>query len=129
MMSIFTTLRAFSAAVADVADPTAASAFVSLGPIARYGVIEVCYRDGAVANSPTSVTLGIWRKITDPLGTVSLDRIASVTIDADDIARPLPTVVNAYGAEFYPTIESFAGGSSPTLTMTVQARFVEVVPA
>lgn len=121
---LFSTLRTLSAVEAADSAPTSSSAFVNLGPRSSIGTIEIRYGSGATTGTPTSVTIGIWRKLTGPDGTVYIDRIATKTIANADIAAPSPTVVDGYGSEFYATVDAITGGSSPSVTLTVQARFV-----
>lgn len=112
----WTTLRQLTAASAADSAPTAASAFVTVGA-APGRQVEVCYRTGSTANSPTSVDIGIWR-----LDGAKVDRIYVRTILNAQIAKPLCDVIPVNGTSLYATLEAFTGGSSPTVTLTIAAR-------
>ena len=133
MYQSFDTIRTFSALAAADSAPTSASAWVNLGSRGKNS-IEVRWGSGAVTGSPTSVTFSVWRKFTAPTGgglagtsggTVYIDRVYSKTILLADIAQATPDIVDFYGTEVFVTLASFDGGTTPAVTMTVQARYVE----
>lgn len=111
------TVRTLSGATAD-ATPTTSAAFVELA-ISPAPRVEIRIRSGSLANSPTSVTLGVWR-----LSGGAVDKLGTITIAAADIATPVPQLFEIYDPSVYVTIVSFSGGASPTMTATIEARAV-----
>ena len=116
-VSKWVTVRTLSGATAD-ATPTTASTFVdlNLSPAPR---VEIRVRGCSLANSPTSVTLGVWR-----LSGGAVDKLGTITIASGDIATPVPQLFEIYDPSVYVTVDSFSGGSSPTITATIEARAV-----
>ena len=112
---------------ADSVPPVAGASWVSLGAQARNGTIEVRYGSGVLIGSPTLVQVSIWRKVTSPSGAVLIDRIFTKTIVLADIAQPFPDVIDAYGNTFYATLDAITGGTNPSVTLNIQARFVEAI--
>ena len=112
------TVRTLASNAGSEATPTTSSAFVEVAgqPMPR---VEVRVRGGSVANSPSSVTLAIWRKSGN-----AVDKIGTWTIVAADIATPIPQIFESYDQSIYVTVDSFANGSSPTITATIEARGV-----
>ena len=115
--SAWQTVRSLSGATAD-ATPTTGSAFVAIG-ISPTPRVEVRVRGGSLANSPTSVTLGVWR-----LSGGAVDKLGTITIASGDIATPVPQLFEVYDPSVYVTVDSFSGGASPTMTATIEARAV-----
>lgn len=115
--SAWVTVRTLTGATADTT-PTTSAAFVDVAaqPVPR---VEVRVRSGSLANSPASVTLGIWRKSGG-----AVDKLGTITIASGDIATPVPQLFEIYDPSVYVTVESFSGGASPTLTATIEARAV-----
>ncbi len=123
---VFKDLRQFTAATADSAAPTVDSTWVTLTQFARNGTVEVRYGAGSMTGTPTSANVSLWRKVVDGVtGAVAIDRLLTKTILLADANKSLPDVIDAYGATFFVSLDSFSGGTSPTLTLTVQGRFVE----
>lgn len=114
------TVRTLSGATAD-ATPTTGSAFVSLA-VEAVPRVEIRVRGGSLANSPASVTLGVWR-----LSGGAVDKLGTITIASGDIATPVPQLFEIYDPSVYVTVDSFSGGSSPTMTATIEARAVSGV--
>lgn len=99
---------------ADAGSPVAAD-MVSLeqdGPR-----VEVRLVDGAVAGTPTSVTFGVWRK-----SGAYVDKLGTFTVTGASIATSQPAIFELYDGNVYVTVESFSGGTSPTVSGTLQAR-------
>ena len=76
-------------------------------------------RGASLVGSPGSVTLGIWR-----LSDGSVDKLGTMTIAAGDIATPIPSIFECYDPAVYVTVESFSGGTVPTMSGTIEARAV-----
>lgn len=113
------TVRTLSGRTAEgTSAPSLSAAFVALadGAVPR---VEIRVRSGELANSPTSVTLSVWRKSGD-----AVDKLGTMTIASGDIATPIPQLFESYDPLVYVQVESFAGGNSPTITATVEARAV-----
>jgi len=113
------TLRTLSSQTAEgTSAPSLSAAFVQLAltPMPR---VEIRVRSASLANSPTSVTLSVWRKSGG-----AVDKLGTFTIASSDIATPIPQMFELYDPLVYVQVESFVGGSSPTITATVEARAV-----
>lgn len=115
--SAWQTVRSLSGATAD-ATPTTSAAFVAIG-ISPTPRVEIRVRGGSLANSPASVTLGVWR-----LSGGAVDKLGTITIASGDIATPIPQLFEIYDPSVFVTVDSFSGGSSPTMTATIEARAV-----
>lgn len=117
-LSGWVTVRSLTTNAGSEATPTTGSSFVDVAgqPMPR---VELRLVGGSMANSPTSVTLTVWRKSGG-----YVDRLGTWTIALGDIANPVPQMFESYDQSFYVTVTSFSGGAVPTLTGTVQARGV-----
>lgn len=111
------TIRSLSGQIAESA-PTTLSAFVDIAqqPMPR---VEVRVRSGSLANTPAAVTLAVWRKSGG-----AVDKLGTIVIASTDIATPIPQLFESYDSSIYVTVESFSGGTSPTMTATIEARKV-----
>lgn len=116
-MAVFTIVRTM-AAVAGSAEsaPTAGTAFVKLtdGTFATRVEWRV---SGTAANTPTSGVVDLWRRIGDVVDLVDTQVITLATM-----ARALPRIVTAEGGEFYATLGTVVGGSTPTFSFVVHVR-------
>lgn len=113
------TVRTLSGQAAEgTSAPSVSAGFVGIGDGAVPRV-EIRVRSGSLANSPTSVTLSVWRKSGG-----AVDKLGTFTISSDDIATPVPQLFEIYDPLVYVLVESFVGGTSPTITATIEARAV-----
>ncbi|MBK7823337.1 MAG: hypothetical protein IPJ61_20335 [Tessaracoccus sp.] len=113
MPTPFTTLRALAAQAAEgTSAPSTVLSLASAGPY-----VEVRITGGSLAGSPTSVTFGVWRGVDG-----GIDKIGTFTVAAADIGGPLPPIFEFDAGSCWVRVESFAGGTGPTLTGTIQAR-------
>ena len=96
---------------------SAPTSLVALANPARK--VEVRLRSGVVGGAPTSVTLGVWRGSQG-----SVDKMGTVTLQGSSIAVPQPAFLDFYGQNVWVTVESFSGGTTPTLSGTIEARAV-----
>ena len=95
----------------------APSAFVSLehsGPL-----VELHLEGGSFTGAPTSVTLGIWRSASG-----RKDKIGTWVITTADVGAPVPPLYEFSGGALAIKVESFVGGTAPTLVGTIEARAV-----
>ncbi len=114
METRWTTVRASLSAVS-AEGTTAPSSTVSLDqPGPR---LEVRVRGASLGGSPGTVTLGVWRGSQG-----SFDKLGTIEIAAADIASPIPQLFELNGLNVWITVESFAGGSTPTFTGSIDAR-------
>ncbi len=123
----WTTLRTLAAQAAEAA-PSNASGFVALSGADLFAVdanrlqyLEIAFGALTLGGAPTSVTFAIWR---DSDG--QIDRVGSTTIAAALAATPPPVVVAFHGQRAWVTVESFVGGTAPTVAGVVRARPVRV---
>lgn len=117
-LSGWVTVRSLTTNAGSEATPTTGNAFVEVAGQLMPRV-EVRVVGGSLANTPTSVTLGIWRKSGG-----YVDKLGTWTIALGDIANPVPQMFESYDQSIYVTVDSFSGGTVPTITATVQARGV-----
>lgn len=75
---------------------------------------------GTVAAS--AVTFGVWR-----LSDGKKDRVAAITIASADVGSAPPVVVDAHAEQFAVVVESFVGGTAPTVAGKVYARPVRAM--
>ena len=111
------TVRTLTGATAD-ATPTNHLVFVALAgcPIPR---VEIRVRSGSLDGAPSSVTLAVWR-----FSGGYVDKLGTIVIVLADIATPVPQLFELYDPSVYVTVDSFSGGTSPTVTAIVEARAV-----
>lgn len=127
----FRTIRTLTAASAADSAPTVDSDFVDLGAYLN-DTAEVRFADGALGGTVAadSVTIDVWRKTVQAVPgeakVESIDRVATYTIAAADIAKPLPVVIDAWSRLYYATLAAITGGTAPTVTLTIQARLPQV---
>lgn len=122
----WTTLRSFSAVAAE--SDGHPSTFVQLVGVPQRGhkprLIELGFASSSapsVANSPTSVTIDLYKKVDS-----QTNFVASWTIAATDItAARIGTFITEGYADQYAAKVRFSGGTSPTLTGTLNMRAVE----
>ena len=110
----WTTVRASLSAVSaeGTTAPTTVIALDTAGPR-----LEVRVRGASLGGSPGSVTLGVWRGSQG-----SIDKLGTIDIASADIAAPIPQIFELNGQTIWITVESFAGGTSPTFTGSLDAR-------
>lgn len=97
-------------------DP-ASSGFAQDGsrvPYLELSFDALTFGGGAAA---TAVTFGIWRTSDG-----RTDRVESVTVQAADAGSPQPVVVALQGEGLRVTVESFTGGTTPTIAGKVYGR-------
>lgn len=120
----WTTVRVLSGQAAETGVPAPAS-FVRLrGRGSRPRWIEFLLDGGSVAGSPTDVTFTVWA-----LADGKVVKAGRITMSANDAAEQGAAALRVYADEVYVTVESFTGGTSPTVSGTVVARPLEYVPA
>lgn len=83
----------------------------------RIPYAEIGYDSLVLAGSPTSVTLAVWR-----LSDAKVEKLFSTTILAADVAAPIPLDVEVDAEALWVTVESFVGGTAPTLSGVVRYR-------
>lgn len=114
MNAEWTTIRTLTAQVGEATTTPSAALAVDLGQNAPR--VEVRLASGASTPSvPTSITLHVWRD------TNGVDKLGTIDIAAADVAASIPKLFEFAARRVYVTV-SFTGGSTPTLTGTIQAR-------
>lgn len=121
------TVRAFSGVAAEASVPLYSAAFADL--LGRGQKVEVrLVPGGTTANSPSGVTFSIWRRdgvVSD--ANARIDRLATISaaVSSNALATTEPVLVEFWGRWLYVTASSFAGGTAPTFTGTIEARLLK----
>lgn len=114
MNTPWTTVRTLAAQVGEATSTPDAATMVDLGQSAPR--VEVRLAAGAsTPSAPTAISLHVWR---DAGG---VDKLGTIDIAAADVAASIPKLFEFHARRVYVTV-SFTGGSTPTLTGTIQAR-------
>lgn len=83
----------------------------------RTPYVEIRFDPLTLAGAPASVTFGVWRT-----SDTKIDRVAALTVASGDAGSPTPVEVDFHGESISVTVESFSGGTSPTVSGAVYAR-------
>jgi hypothetical protein len=83
----------------------------------RVPYVEVGFDSLVLAGSPTGVVLAVWR-----LSDAKVEKVLAVTVQAADAAAPIPLDVEADAEALWITVDSFVGGTSPTLSGVLRYR-------
>jgi hypothetical protein len=117
------TIRTLTTQAAEAGVP-APSLFVAHPEAGQYATAsgripyaEIGFDFLALTGSPTAVTLAVWR-----LSDATVERILTTTIQAADVAAPIPLDVEVDAEALWVTVDSFLGGSGPTLSGVVRFR-------
>lgn len=112
-MTAWTTIRTLAAQAAEAAPTTTIDIDVATPRV------EFRVQGGSIAGAPTSVTFAVWRGFGG-----RIDKLGTFTVALADIATVVPQLfeLNAHACAI--TVESFAGGATPTVTATIEARGV-----
>lgn len=79
--------------------------------------VEVAFGALTLVGSPASVRFALWR-----LESGRKDRIGVFDVDAADAAAPPPAIFDLHGGRGAIVVESFVGGTSPTVAGDVVWR-------
>jgi len=114
MQTAWTTIRTMTAQVGEATTAPAATTMVDLGQTAPR--VEIRLANGAShPSAPTSTSLRVWREAE------GIDLLGTVDFAAADVANAIPKIFEFHARRVYVTV-AFTGGSTPTLTGTIQAR-------
>lgn len=114
MQTTWTTIRTLSAQAGEATTAPSAGTCIDLGQAAPR--VEIRLVGGAShPSAPTSTTLRVWR---DAEG---VDLLGTIDFAAADVANVVPRIFEFGARRVYVTV-AFTGGSTPTLTGTIQAR-------
>jgi hypothetical protein len=83
----------------------------------RVPFIELGFDSLSVAGSPTGVVLAVWR-----IAETKVEKLFVTTVQAADIGAPLVLTVQSDSEAVWVTVDSFIGGTSPTLSGVVRYR-------
>ena len=120
------TLRTLTAQVAEGTSAPTAETLVAVAETQRFTVdsgrlpyVEIAlgaltFAGGVAA---TAVTFGVWRASEG-----KIDRVASIAVLAAEAAAPPQVVLDFHGEQIWLTVESFVGGTLPTVAGEVRVR-------
>lgn len=109
-------LRTLTAQAAEgVVAPTDNAFVTNADGYAEY--VEVRFDALTLTGSPSSVRFALWR-----LEGGKKDRVGVVDVDATDAAAPAPAIFDLHGGRGALVVESFVGGSAPTVAGVTQWR-------
>jgi hypothetical protein len=83
----------------------------------RVSFIELGFDSLSVAGSPTGGVLAVWR-----IAETKVEKLFVTTVQAADIGAPLVLTVQSDSEAVWVTVDSFVGGTSPTLSGVVRYR-------
>jgi hypothetical protein len=117
------TIRTLTTQAAEAGVPTS-TLFVAHPDAGQYSqsggripYVEVGFDSLVLAGSPTAVTLAVWR-----LSDAKVERLLTTTIPAAEIGSPIPLDVEVDAEALWVTVDSFTGGTAPTLDGVIRYR-------